>query len=155
MTKLTEHFTLEELTHTEVRQHSNLCPANLLPDLLGTAAMLERIRQSLSAEAERGIPLRISSGYRSQAVNAAVGGSPHSDHLRGTAADFTAPGFGTPFEVAKHLAARVDELGIGQVILEFARWVHVSTRTPALAVNRIITYTVAGAPPSVGVVEVA
>lgn len=59
-----------------------------------------------------------------------------------------APGYGTPYQVAKGLAPLIDTLGIGQLILEGVggkRWVHVSTVVPERAVNRVITITDAGA----------
>jgi hypothetical protein len=69
-------------------------------------------------------PVLISSGYRSPAVNAAVGGSRNSQHMTGQAADFTAPRFGSPAEV---VAALVDSgVEYDQLILEFGRWVHIS-----------------------------
>jgi hypothetical protein len=36
-----------------------------------------------------GAPLRVNSGYRSPALNAAVGGAPSSQHMAGEAADIT------------------------------------------------------------------
>lgn len=60
------------------------------------------------------------------------------------AVDFKAPGFGTPYDIAKALAPKVGELGIGQLIHEFGSWVHVSTRRPSNEVNRIITISSRG-----------
>lgn len=111
--------------------------------------MLERIRTALSEQAGKPVPIIISSGYRSENVNRVVGGSASSDHLTASAADWTAPAFGTPFQVAQFLAPRVGELGIGQLIHEFGAWVHTSTRVPTKMVNRIITISHAGT--SVGV----
>jgi hypothetical protein len=72
-----------------------------------------------------------------------VGGVATSDHVKAMAADIRAPAFGTPYEIACELAPRVSVLGIGQLINEFAdspnAWVHVSTRLPDKAINRIIT----------------
>jgi D-alanyl-D-alanine dipeptidase len=39
------------------------------------------------ARAEFGLPVRVTSGYRSQAVNAKIGGAKNSQHTRGEAAD--------------------------------------------------------------------
>lgn len=139
--QLTPHFTLAELTRSSVAQArglSNEPPPELLPRLILTAEMLERIRATL------GTPVSVTSGYRSPQVNIAVGGATSSDHTQGHAADIVAPAFGTPYEVARTLAPLVSTLGIGQIILEGIkgkRWVHVSTHTPEKAVNRIITIT--------------
>jgi hypothetical protein len=143
--KLTHHFTLAELTASNTAQRMGLdnTPApELLPRLVLTAEMLERIRSALGA------PVTVTSGYRAPAVNRAVGGVTSSDHAQGHAADIVAPGYGTPYEVARLLAPLVSMLGIGQLILEGVKgkqWVHVSTRTPEKLANRIITITDAGA----------
>lgn len=150
----TPNFTLAEFeasqTATRLRI-ANRVPEALLPNARATLEMLERIRAALSAQAGRPVPVIISSGYRSENVNRAVGGSARSDHLTASAADITAPAFGSPLQVCRFLAPRVGELGIGQLIHEFGAWVHVSTRMPDKAVNRIITISHAGT--SVGVVE--
>ena len=142
--QLTPHFTLAELTRSSVAQArglSNEPPPELLPRLILTAEMLERIRSTLNA------PVMVTSGYRSPQVNIAVGGATSSDHTQGHAADIVAPAYGTPYDVARTLAPLVSTLGIGQIILEGIkgkRWVHVSTHTPEKAVNRIITITDTG-----------
>jgi zinc D-Ala-D-Ala carboxypeptidase len=153
MTQLTAHFSLDELTHTEQRQHDNTCPPELLPELVETALMMERIRAALSAAKGQQVPILVSSAYRSEAVNKAVGGSPRSDHVKAAAVDFKAPAFGTPYQVSKFLATHMDALKIGQVIHEFGRWVHVSRITPAKVFNRAITISRAGV--EVGIQEVA
>ena len=139
--QLTKHFDLAELTRSSVAQArglSNEPPPELLPRLILTAEMLERIRSTLDA------PVIVTSGYRSPQVNIAVGGATSSDHTQGHAADIVAPMFGTPYDIARRLAPLVSTLGIGQIILEGIkgkRWVHVSTHTPEKAINRIITIT--------------
>ncbi len=139
--QLTQHFTLEEFTRSGKAAElglDNTPPPELLPRLILTAELLERIRATL------GVPVTVTSGYRSPKVNLAVGSSSGSDHPHGYAADIVAPAFGTPYEVARALAPLVSTLGIGQIILEGIkgkRWVHVSTRSPEKAINRIITIT--------------
>lgn len=139
---LTEHFTLAEFTASEVasrRDIDNSLPATMLPEAQRTCELLERIRGALTRLQGRVVPLIITSGYRCPAVNEAVGSAATSDHLRGMAADFRAPAFGTPYQVAQALAPLVGELEIGQLIHEFGSWVHVSTRRTERPVNRIIT----------------
>ena len=143
--KLSEHFTLAELIAsnkaTALRIDNTPAP-ELLPRLVLVAEMLERIRSTL------GVPITVTSSYRCQPLNRAVGGVTSSDHTQGHAADIIAPGYGTPYEIAKVLAPLVSVLGIGQLILEGIagkRWVHVSTRVPEKISNRVITITDAGA----------
>lgn len=139
--KLTEHFTLNELTRSNTAQKlglDNTPGPDALQQLHRTAQMLERVRAHLGGKA-----MTVSSGFRNRQVNAAVGGEVTSDHLQGMAADVVVPGYGTPYEVAKALAPHVMALGIGQIIYEInkegKRWVHLSTRIPARPVNRVIT----------------
>lgn len=142
--KLTPHFSLAELTASSTAARlglDNTPPQELVPPLILTAEMLERIRSTLDA------PVIVTSGYRGPAINRAVGGVTRSDHTRGRAADFVAPGYGSPYQIAKTLAPLVSVLGIGQLILEGVkgkRWVHVSTVVPEKTVNRVITITDAG-----------
>ena len=150
--QLTPHFTLAEMTASSTAQRQgldNTPTPEALQRLALTAAMLERVRAHL------GVPIVVTSGYRSRAVNAAVGGVTSSDHAIGAAADIVAPKFGAPHAVAKALAPHVNALGIGQIIYESVggkHWVHLSTRTPDRPVNRVIT--VSGKSTLVGVQEV-
>lgn len=152
--QLTEHFTLAELTASNRAAQlgiDNTPPPEIVPRLVMVAEMLERIRSTLNA------PIIVTSGYRCEKLNMAVGGSSStSDHPRGHAADIVSPRYGTATDVAKALAPMVSVLGIGQIILEGVKgkqWVHVSTRTPEKAVNRVITITDAGV--QAGIVDLA
>lgn len=150
--KLTPHFTLAEFTASAKAQSlgiDNSLPDELLPAARITAAMLERIRDYLSRLAGREIPVLVSSAYRCQALNRAVGSKGTSDHPIMKAVDWSAPAFGTPYEVCKALAPQVNALGIGQLIYERPvpgkRWVHTSTRKPDRPANRVITIGPTGA----------
>jgi hypothetical protein len=68
----------------------------------------------------------VSSGYRSAAVNAAVGSKEISQHRVGCAADFRVPGI-TPDEVVRRIVE--SQLKYDQVIREFDSWTHVSIPT--------------------------
>ena len=79
------------------------------------------------AEQLGGLPIIVSSGYRSLALNRAIGSKDTSQHVTGEAADFVAPSYGPPRVVMD----RIVDAGIDydQCILEFASrggWVHIS-----------------------------
>lgn len=121
---LTEHFTLAELTHTNVRGAVN-APSDLVITRLRALAenILEPVRLHFVA------PVIVHSGYRSPAVNDAVRGSRNSQHLRGEAADFHVVGKDF-FTVARYITASLD---FDQIILEFCDpsgfgrgWLHCS-----------------------------
>ncbi len=154
--RLSEHFTVAEFTASRTalaRGIDNDLPIELLANARATAAMLERIRSHLSDLKGRTVPIIVTSGYRSQALNSAIGGSPRSDHLQALAADIRAPSFGSPLEVARALEGVTDEMGIGQLINEFPDtgngWVHLSIQAPEREINAVITVTRAGVVPGI------
>lgn len=152
--QLTPHFDLREFevsdTATRLRIDNSIPDSTILAEIQKTAEMLERIRAMLCATFGRDVPIEITSGYRCEQLNRAVGGTTFSDHVKGRAADWRAPSIGTPTDIARLLSARVDQLGIGQLINEFPSadgrtgWVHTSTATPMAAINRVITIDRAG-----------
>ena len=115
---LSEHFTLEELTHTDHRELSNEPNESETENLKRLAAFLEQIKAVLG-----GKPVMVNSAFRSKAVNDAVGSKDSSQHRIGCAADLRIPGM-TPDEVVKAIIA--SGIGYDQVIREFDRWTHVS-----------------------------
>jgi uncharacterized protein YcbK (DUF882 family) len=153
--KLTPNFTLEELEASNEatrKRIENKVPNDLLPNMRKTAEMLQRIRDYLSEQRGVDIPITVSSGYRSLLVNRAIGSSDTSDHVQALAVDWRAPTFGTPTEICKALAHRVEDLQIGQLINEYPGdngWVHAGARQPRKMINRVITITHNGT--SVGV----
>jgi len=116
--KLTEHFSLEELTRTDHRTLDNTPDAAAIANLQRLAEFLERVKAILGGRA-----VMITSGYRSKAVNAACGSRESSQHTLGCAADIRVPGM-TPDEVVR--AVMASGLAYDQVIREFDRWTHLS-----------------------------
>jgi hypothetical protein len=133
---MTPHFSLEEFTASDTAARlgiDNRLPDELRENALKTLEMMERIRFHIDA------PITITSGYRCKALNGVIGSKPGSDHTLAFACDFKAPKAGTPYEIAKDLASVIGIVGIGQLILEFGTWVHVSLVRPDKIINRIIT----------------
>jgi hypothetical protein len=118
MTQLTEHFSLEELTHTDHRQYDNTPNEQELENLKRLAAFLEEVKTALG-----GRPVMVSSGFRCKQVNDSVGSKDTSQHRIGCAVDFRVPQL-TPDEVVKTIIA--SGLPYDQVIREFDRWTHLS-----------------------------
>lgn len=136
--KLTEHFSLAELTDSPTAMRkgiSNLPNDTAIGNLQRVAETLELVRALF------GKPLVISSGYRSSALNSAVGGSKNSAHLTGLAADFTVPGI-TPSDTAKAIV----KAGImfDQLIYE-GTWVHLGLSVSAPR-NEVLTAHFGGGP---------
>lgn len=117
--KLSEHFTLQEMTLSQeaVRRGIDNTPTpEVLENLKRLALTLEHIRALV------GKPVLVSSGYRNAAVNRAVGGSKSSTHMSGLAADINCPGI-NPGALAHIIKA--SRIQFDQLILEFDAWVHV------------------------------
>lgn len=125
--KLSENFTLSELTKSETALRKGLDnePTQDVIAALQTLAInvLQPIREHY------GRSVKVNSGYRSPEVNASVGGSKTSDHCKGQAADIEIVGVANA-DLAKYIE---DKLQFTQLILEFytqgvpdSGWVHVS-----------------------------
>ena len=84
---LSEHFTLEELTHTDHRTLDNTPNIDELANLKRLAQFLESVKTALG-----GKPIMVNSAFRSKAVNDAVGSKDTSQHRTGCAADIRVPG---------------------------------------------------------------
>jgi len=128
---ISEHFTLEEFSFSETAARLGLdnTPIPIVITNLGfVAAAMERIRTLLGDR-----PIVVHSGYRSVAVNQAVGGVATSAHCHGLACDFVCPAFGTPAEVA--LAILKSGIEYDQLILEYG-WVHVGLAQEGLLSRR-------------------
>ncbi len=118
---LSEHFHLDEFTTSQeaTRHGINNKPSDkVVENLRMLAALLEQVRELLG-----GHSIRISSGFRSLALNRHIGSNDTSAHIRGWAADFTCPSFGKPLAVAKKIAE--SNLKFDQLIYE-GTWIHIS-----------------------------
>lgn len=126
MIRLSPHFTLEELTGSQLaarRGIDNRPRGEVLGALGQTALAMEKVRDLLG-----GRVISVSSGYRSPLLNLAIGGSRRSAHMTGHAVDFNCFGFGPPSSVCQALAT--SDLAFDQLIDEGA-WTHISF-APAL-----------------------
>jgi uncharacterized protein YcbK (DUF882 family) len=90
--RLSQHFTLGELTktNTNIKNVPNEAHIENLKRLCGWLEMLRSEWNKRYGEGDD--PIIINSGYRSEAVNKAVGGVTGSNHLTGCAADIRVAG---------------------------------------------------------------
>ena len=121
--KLTEHFTLEEFTRSNIASRlriDNRVPDELMANIQLTANKLELVRKVL------GFPIMITSGYRCPLLNARVGGVSTSAHTKGLAVDFHCA-YGTPKEICQRLI----DTGVqfDKLIQEHNQWVHIGFST--------------------------
>ena len=128
--KLTNNFTLEELTKSETALRQNIDNTPTEEVIANLTRLAEKVLQPVREHYGKGV--KVNSGFRSMAVNAAVGGvqgAKPSDHTRGMAADIEIPGLANA-ELAQWIEANLEYT---QLILEFytqgipdSGWVHVS-----------------------------
>lgn len=139
---LSPHFTLEEFTKSQTALRRGIInqPDRLEIRNLKRLAMdiLEPVRKNF------GRPFAPSSGFRSPALNIAIGSKSTSQHTKGEAVDFEIAGI--PNRVVAEWIR--DHLAFDQLILEFhdpgdamSGWVHVSlkeknNRHQVLTINR-------------------
>lgn len=129
--RVSANFTLDELVVSQTASRRGLAnepPPEAIAELRRLCELvLQPLRDSM------GVPVVVSSAYRSRAVNAAVGGAVSSAHLHGRAADIVVPGI-TPQQVCR----RIVELALpfDQVIEEFGAWTHVAIASPGAAPRR-------------------
>jgi putative chitinase len=126
--QLSPHFKLNEFTKsdTAIRKRIDNTPGPI------HAANLKKVCEKILEPVRNhfGKPVRINSGYRGPALNAAVGGSSKSQHCNGQAVDFEIDGLPNP-ELAKWVSENCE---FDQIILEFydpkegpnSGWVHAS-----------------------------
>lgn len=138
--ELSTHFTLEEFTrsNTATRRGIDNTPTVQVINRLKTLATfcLEPLRSLLQEKYGPDTVIEITSGYRSKELNAAVGGSPTSQHMEGEAADIQVPGLSTE-ELFQFILD--SGLSFDQCIQEFNSWVHISycNRNEALRATKV------------------
>lgn len=142
--QLTEHFSLEEFIQTDYKQFDNTLPDHLMANAIQTCEMMEIIRAHLSDLKGVEVPIIPSSGYRCLPLNRHLKSKDWSDHVQAHAMDWTAPSFGTPYQICRALQMKVGEFHIGQLIHEYGRWVHTGWPITQKAANRVITISNAG-----------
>ncbi len=138
---LSDHFTLAEFTYSRtaaIAGIDNTPSPEIVAALRETAALLEQVRRLLGNR-----PMTITSGYRCLALNRhpSIGSSDSSAHVRGMAADFICPGFGSPLEVCRAIAQ--SDIAFDQVIHEYGQWCHLG-RSAGLPRRMVLTIDGAG-----------
>ena len=143
--RLSPHFTLAEMCKTSAKTADGNIPSHVhIENLKRLCSWLEELRERynlryvlpLSRGSQRGSedPIIINSGYRSEAVNKAVGGVKGSNHLTGCAADIRVAGIEQLIRYATILLDISDESqeDFDELLLERnksgAIWLHFAVR---------------------------
>ena len=132
--KTPQHFTLEELLRSQTaldKKIPNLPSWEVVENLRETAFDLDQIREDVGAA------INVSSGFRCEALNKAVDGSPTSVHRNGDAIDFQCPTmtFGNFKEKVvnsiKRRGLKFDQLIIESEKKSGKKWLHYGRRNNA------------------------
>ncbi|MCI2061070.1 MAG: D-Ala-D-Ala carboxypeptidase family metallohydrolase [Bacteroidales bacterium] len=119
MGTISKDFSYREFERSEVADAKHICNVITSFEVRDSIlALTENLLQPLRDA--WGKPLKVNSGYRCKALNAAVGGVPTSQHVKGEAADIAA---GDPVKLAR-LAVKLG-LPFDQMIL-YPTFVHFS-----------------------------
>lgn len=134
--KLSQHFNLKEFTRSDTAKSKGIDNSPSTEVIVRLTALCHNVLEPLRRWAKE--PVTISSGYRSKALNRAVGGVANSQHMTGEAADIQVP---TTNRAGKKLTSQerltmlrawydhLKQLPHDQLIWETkgsTRWIHVS-----------------------------
>ena len=134
--RLSEHFTLGEMCKTSAKTADGNIPSHVhIENLKRLCGWLEMLRSEWNRRYGEGDdPIVINSGYRSEAVNKAVGGAKGSNHLTGCAADIRVAGMEQALRYAVILLDISDESreDFDELLLERSPrgtyWLHFAVR---------------------------
>jgi zinc D-Ala-D-Ala carboxypeptidase len=126
--KLSKNLSLTEVTNSNTAKRKGISNQPTEEHLVALKSLAENIFQPIREHFAK--PIWLSSGYRSEALNKAIGGSKTSQHCKGEAMDIDMDGKGGPTnaEIFNYIK---DNLPFDQLIWEFGTktspdWVHVS-----------------------------
>jgi hypothetical protein len=145
--KLSENLSLSEVTRSDSAKRKGISNEPTPEHLENFKKLAENIFEPIRKHF--GKPIHISSGYRSKALNAAIGGSSSSQHCTGEAIDIDMDGSSngiTNKMVFDYIKAN---LNFDQLIWEFGTkdnpdWVHVSYETTGKQRKQVLRAVKAG-----------
>ena len=146
--KLSEHFTLGEMTKTSYKTKDGNIPSHVaIENLKRLCSWLEMLRSEWNKRYGDGDdPIIINSAYRSWEVNKRAGGSSTSNHLVGCAADIKCLGMEQALRYAVILLDISDNAreDFDELLLERSSrgnyWIHFAVRPPTRGNRRKVKF---------------
>jgi len=143
--QLSKNLALSEVTRSETAKRRGISNMPTPEHIENFKKLAENVFQPIRDHF--GVPIRISSGYRSKELNAAIGGSSSSQHCKGEAIDIDMDGTTvTNKQIFDFVKANVN---FDQMIWEFGTdanpdWVHVSYNSDGAQRKQILKAVKAG-----------
>ena len=127
--KISTHLNLAEVTRSDAAKRHNIDNTPTAEHLENFKLLAEKVFEPIRTHF--GVPIHISSGYRSQALNKFIKGSASSQHCKGEAIDIDMDGSSSGVTNKMVFDFIVANLEWDQIIHEFGTdenpdWVHVS-----------------------------
>lgn len=125
-----KYFTIKELTKSDIATRRGIDNTPTAEVVQNLTTLVDKVLDPLRST--WGGPIVVNSGYRSKALNEAVGGSRTSDHMTGRAADIEAADRSKASNTKLFNLIQSLGLSFDQLIDESGMsWVHVSYRSEA------------------------
>jgi hypothetical protein len=145
--KLSEHLDLSEVTRSDMAKRKGISNMPTPEHLENFKKLAQNIFEPIRKHF--GVPIHISSGYRSKALNTAIGGSLTSQHCSGEAIDIDMDGSANGVTNKMVFDFIKANLNFDQLIWEFGTkdapdWVHVSFETSGKQRKQILRATKSG-----------
>ena len=131
MEKLTQNFTLEEMTRSETAERMGIVNTPDIGHIDNLRNLCANVLEPLRAYMKK--PLQVNSGFRCPDLNEAVGGAGNSQHMKGEAADIACRNLKEARKMLEFVAA---ELVFDQAFVETnskSFWLHVSYVSPKMS----------------------
>lgn len=130
-----KYFSIEELTRSSVATKRNI---SNIPNDTQRKNLVTLVNKVLDKAREKfGKPIRVTSGFRSQELNRAIGGADNSQHTKGEAADISCEDNAELFYILR------TQGNFDQLIWEYGdaiqpQWIHVSYRASNRNRNEVL-----------------
>jgi zinc D-Ala-D-Ala carboxypeptidase len=127
--QLSKHLSLVEVTRSETAKRKGISNQPIPQHLENFKKLAENVFEPIREHF--GVPIHISSGYRSKELNSAIGGSLTSQHCSGEAIDIDMDGSADGVSNVDVFNYIKENINFDQLIWEFGNnsspdWVHVS-----------------------------
>jgi zinc D-Ala-D-Ala carboxypeptidase len=141
---LSKNLTLFEMTRSETAKRKGVSNQPTEEHIANMIVLAEKIFQPIRDHF--GVPIHVSSGYRSAALNKKIGGARNSQHMTGEAMDIDMDGTDTGVTNVQVFNWIRENLVFDQLIFEHGNssnpdWIHVSYSTSGVNRRQVLRAT--------------